>query len=217
MAQLTSLLDFDQDDLHTVVLAAYGWSCSSLTPTPVRHRMLLFFSAERPDLYVAAHVAAAAAGVQLIDVPERRWRLSDGFATGLIDGVVTAGSVDLPPDLRSLPLLSLERDHSAPIDVLAHIVPWYARTAGSGRGVAAVGDNGAYCWAAATADLPLDVIHTGVQRVSSDFLTQLAAEGQEGSFRSGSAPAHPDIDARTAPSARTLASVIAACLEWVLA
>lgn len=217
MARLTSLLDLDQDDLQTILLASYGWNLSRLALAPARSRALFFFDSDRPDLYVAAHVAAAAAGVQLLDVPERRWAAADGFATGLVDGVVTAGDVALPADLRALPHLALQQPESAPVDVLAHLTPWYARSAGRTRATVAVGDDAPYCWAVACADLPLDVVHSGARRVDRTFLRQLAAEGQAGSFREGAAPADVDIDARTAPDSRLLAAAIAACLEWVLA
>lgn len=216
MARIDSILSLDQRDIESLWLAMYG-RLSFTYPRPERCAQYLgLLEGATAAEYLAIQQGVAALGGELVLPPAH---IRDGLLTldqlGGVAGLIVADPHTAPPKSAAL---CLNSQRGRPLDVVAHLYDFFIRR-GEVNGVrVACDDSTVMTWFAATGELPISVVHSGMRELDPEFRATLAAEGQAGTYRHVlRADMRCDVDARRPPRHDVLAAAIAAALEFVAA
>lgn len=215
MAQLNSILSLDRRDIESLWMMMYGGLNFGYPRPSSTSTYLGLLDGATAGEYLAIQEGVASLGGELV-IPPRHLQsgLLEVDDLGVIGGLIVADPrLEPPAHARSVCLNSRE---GKPLEVIAHLYPLFIERGRIDGVRVACDDSTARTWLAATGDLPISVVHTGMAEIDPAFRAALEAEGQAGTYRHVlRTEIRADLDARKPPRHAHLAAAITAALEFI--
>lgn len=215
MARVESILSLERRDIESLWLAMYGRLNFASPRQQHTSTYLGILDGASAGEYLAIHEGVAAVGGHLLVPPSRL--SSEILRTkelGEFRGIILADPDRDPP--RSTPSVSINSTQGRTLEIVAQLYQHFIDRGTIHGARVACDDANAHSWFAATAELPINVIHNGTRDIDSAFQAQLSAEGQAGSYRKVlRTDMRCDIDSRTPVPRAHLSAAVAAALEFI--